>query len=187
MKPKRAEKILKRFGWKSIPFIISEPKAIILGAPHTSIWDFIVTYLYCISMGQKAYVLIKDTFFFWPLGPILKSLGGIPLKQGKGANFVLQVINAFKSRDRLYLAIAIEGTRKPVKQWKAGFHTIAKATGVPVYLGIFDWGHKEVGSCEKFEITDDAKADLKRVRQWYKDRGVIGKYPEKFVTGDDLV
>lgn len=187
MKAKRAQRILKRWGWSCTPFIITEPKAVILGAPHTSVWDFAIYYLYCAAVGQRAYVLIKEGFFFWPLGPILRALGGIPVRYGKGANLVRQVIAAFNQYDRLYLAIAPEGTRKAVTNWKGGFHTIAKATDVPVYLGIFDWGKKEVGTVEKFEMTDDTKSDIKRVRQWYKDKGVVGKYPEKFVTGDDLV
>ena len=92
----------------------------------------------------------------------------------------------FEKDEYFQLAIAPEGTRRPVKRWKGGFHTIAKATGVPVFLGYFDWGTKTVGAKEEFHITDNVEADLKRIRQWYKDKGVVGKYPEKFTTGDDL-
>ena len=148
--PKTAKRILSMMGWRGMDEAIPAPKCIILGAPHTSIWDFVISWLYYRSVGGNAKVMIKKGFFKWPL------------------------------------AIAPEGTRRPVKRWKGGFHLIAKATGVPVFLGYFDWGTKTVGAKEEFHITDDVDADLKRIRQWYKDKGVVGKFPEKFTTGDDL-
>ena len=163
-----------------------DPKCIILGVPHTSIWDFIVSILYYKSEGHKAYVMVKDTYFKWPFGKLLKAVGGIPVKQGKGANLVLQIIKEFESKDVLHLAIAPEGTRKLTERWKTGFHTIARAANIPVYLGYFDWKRKEVGRGERFDLTDDVQADLKKIRQWYKDKGVEGKHPEKFTTGRDL-
>lgn len=113
-------------------------------------------------------------------------MGGIPVDNSRGASLVKQIIEEFKKRKIMHLAMAPEGTRKPTGKWKGGFHTIAKAANVPVYYGFFDWGRKEVGYSEKVELTDDMNADLKKVRQWYKDRGVIGKHPEKFNFGDDL-
>lgn len=178
--------ILKLMGWKVMQPPAPDPKCIILGVPHTSIWDFIVSILYYKSEGHKAYVMVKDTYFKWPFGKLLKAVGGIPVKQGKGANLVLQIIKEFESKDVLHLAIAPEGTRKLTERWKTGFHTIARAANIPVYLGYFDWKRKEVGRGERFDLTDDVQADLKKIRQWYKDKGVEGKHPEKFTTGRDL-
>lgn len=178
--------ILKILGWKVMEPPVPEPKCIILGVPHTSGWDFVISFLYYNSMGKTAYVMVKKSFFVWPIGYIVKAMGGIPVDRSRGASITLQMINEFKSRDYMHLAIAPEGTRKPTERWKAGFHTIAKAANVPVYLGYFDWGKKEVGRGERFEITDDVQADLKKIRQWYKDKGVIGKHPKNFTTGRDL-
>lgn len=187
MNSKFAKRLLHMMGWKEVESVVPEKKCIILGAPHTSVWDFPVSYLYYKAVGGDASVMIKKEFFFWPLGPILRSLGGVPVVRDKGANVVRQMIKAFDSREVFHLAIAPEGTRRAVgKRWKTGFHTIAKATGVPVYLGYFDWGTKQVGRGEKFELTDDVQADMKRIRQWYKDKGVVGKHPEMFTLGDDL-
>ena len=121
---------------------IPAPKCIILGAPHTSIWDFVISWLYYRSVGGNAKVMIKKGFFKWPLGPILRHLGGIPVDRttGGGAHLVRQMIEEFGKDEYFQLAIAPEGTRRPVKRWKGGFHLIAKATGVPVFLGYFDWG-----------------------------------------------
>jgi hypothetical protein len=53
---------------------------------------------------------------------------------------------------------------------------------VPVYLGSFDWGKKEITIGHKFELTDDAKADIKRMKDFYREKGVVGKFPENFTT-----
>lgn len=185
-KQKFCKGLLRMMGWKMEGNVIPDRQCIILGAPHTTIWDFIVSYLFYAALGGKAYCMIKSSFFFPPLGWILKGMGGIPVTQNNRAVFVRQIIKAFKEHPQLQLAIAPEGTRSRNDHWKTGFHLIAKTVNVPVYLGFFDWGTKTVGVGPKLELTDDAKADLKRARQWYKDRGVVGKYPEKFSTGTDL-
>ncbi len=188
MKPKTAKFLLNLLGWKGIGPAVREPKCILLGAPHTSVWDFVISYLFYASVGGHAKVMIKKDFFKWPIKPILLRLGGIPVEHGRnaGASLIKQMIEYFEQHETFHLAIAPEGTRKPVKKWKTGFHKIAKATGVPVYLGYFDWGTKTVSAGERFEITDDVMYDMKRIRRWYRDKGVVGKYPEKFTTGDDL-
>lgn len=178
--------ILKLLGWKAIEPPAPEPKCIILGAPHTSGWDFIISYLYYTSVGGKAFVLVKKSFFWGPLRPIMRAMGGIPVDRSKGASLVRQVIEEFNKADKMHLAIAPEGTRKRTVKWKSGFHTIATAVNVPVYTGYFDWKTKTVGRGERIELTDNPDADLKRVREWYKNKGVEGRHPELFTTGNDL-
>lgn len=178
--------ILWIMGWKAVEPPAPEPKCIILGVPHTSAWDFFISLLYYKSMGHEACIMVKKDFFWGPFGPIMRSIGGIPVYKGKGATVAKQMIDEFSKREILHLAIAPEGTRTYTEKWKTGFHTIAKAANVPVYMGYFDWGKKEVGRGEKFELTDDIQGDLKRIRQWYKDKGVVGKHPDRFTTGKDL-
>jgi 1-acyl-sn-glycerol-3-phosphate acyltransferase len=113
-------------------------------------------------------------------------MGAIPVDTSKGSSLVKQILAQFKMREVLHLAIAPEGTRKPMTKWKGGFYVIARAANVPVYYAVFDWGRKEVGIVDKIELTDDFKSDMLRVKQWYKERGVKGKHPEKFILGDDL-
>jgi len=86
----------------------------------------------------------------------------------------------------MHLAIAPEGTRQPIVKWKGGFHTIARAANVPVYCAVFDWGRKEIGILDEVELTDDLNADIHRIKQWYKARGVKGKHPGKFILGEGL-
>lgn len=124
--------------------------------------------------------MIKKEFFFWPLGILLRKLGAIQIDRTKGTTVVKQIIKEMNSRETMHLAITPEGTRELNKRWKAGFHTIAKATGATVYLGFFDFGRKEIGWLETFEITDDAENDIRRMKAYYRTRGVVGKHPEWF-------
>ena len=113
-------------------------------------------------------------------------MGAIPVDTSKGGSLVKQILAEFKKRDVLHLAIAPEGTRKPTAKWKAGFHLIARAANVPVYFAVFDWGRKEIGIAGGIELTNDVNGDIFRIKQWYKDKGVTGKHPEKFILGEGL-
>lgn len=175
--------LLRKMGWTAYEGPVPESRAIILGVPHTSIWDFVISYLYYTSVGGKASVMIKKEFFFWPLGPVLRKLGGIPVDRGRGAAVLVRsLIREFETAEVLHLAIAPEGTRKAVKKWKTGFHTIARAAGVPVYLGYFDWCTRRVSRGEKFELTDDAAADMAAIQAYYEEMDLVGKHPDMYVT-----
>ena len=173
---------LKVMGWKTIGGPAPEDKCIIIGAPHTSAWDFVISWLYYTSIGGLANTLIKKEFFFWPLGFILRKAGGVPIDRSKGANVIRQTITLINERDKIHLALTPEGTREYTKRWKAGFHIIAKETGIKVYLGSFDWGRKEISIGDKFEISADAQADINRMKDFYREKGIKGKFPEKFST-----
>lgn len=159
-------------------------KAIIIGVPHTSAWDFVISWLYYTSVGGTAHIIVKKEFFFWPVGYFMKKMGSLPVDRSRGASLVKQVIDEMNRRDTMHLAITPEGTRTLTKKWKAGFHAIAKATGATVYLGFFDWGRKQVGWYETLELTDDAQADIKRMKEYYKKLGIVGKHPERFTLED---
>ncbi len=178
--------LMRLFGWKLVGGVIPEPKAIVLGVPHTSNWDFIISFMYYRAVGGKSNTMVKKEFFFWPMGYFVRAMGGIPVDRSKGASLIKQIISEFERRDIMHLAIAPEGTRKSVSKWKGGFHTIARTANIPVYMAFFDWGRKQIGWTEKIELTDDLQADLKRIRQWYKDHGIIGRNPEGMNYGDDL-
>ena len=159
-----------------------ENKVVILGVPHTSFWDFVVSYLYYTAVGGKAYCMIKKELFVGPLGWLLRKLGGLPVPRGSAGRMLVSLIHEFEAKEKLHLALAPEGTRQPVKRWKTGFHTIAKKTGATVYLGYFDWGTKHIGRGKKFELSDDAAADMKRIQEIYEDMHLVGKHPEMYIT-----
>ena len=174
--------LLRVMGWTVDSGLVPEDKCIILGVPHTSIWDFAISYLYYKSVGGDAKCMVKKEFFWGPLGWLLRRLGGIPVDRKNPSALVLSVIREMKSQKVVHLAIAPEGTRKPVKKWKTGFHTIAREVGCPVYLGYFDWRTKHVGRGEKFEVTDNARADMERIQQIYEQMHLTGKHPKDYIT-----
>lgn len=169
-------------GWKSFDEAIKEDKCIFIGVPHTSGWDFLIAWMYYKSLGGKPNALIKKEFFFWPLGYILRKMGGFPIDRSRGANVIRQTIQLFNECDHLHLAITPEGTRQRTTKWKAGFHTIARTANVPVYPTSFDWGRKHLHIWEKFELTDDPKEDIKRLKDFFREKGVEGKHPDQFTT-----
>ena len=181
-KAKVCGKMLRLLGWTAVEPPVEEDRCIILGVPHTSIWDFLISYLYYNSIGGVAKCMVKKEMFFPPLGWILKAMGGIPVDRTSPTKLVRSIIREMEKGGKFHLAIAPEGTRKPIARWKTGFHLIAKETGIPVYLGYFDWKTKRVGRGQKVELTDDAKADMKRIQEIYESMNLVGKHPEHYIT-----
>ena len=174
--------LLRRMGWESVGGPMKEKKAIVLGVPHTSVWDFLVSYLFYTQFGKVAHIMIKKEFFFWPLGPILRACGAVPVDRESPATMVRSLIHQMDNADEFHLAIAPEGTRKAVKRWKTGFHLIARETGATVYVGYYDWGRKRISVGEPIELTDDAKADMQRIYDIYRPMGIQGKHKDGFVV-----
>ena len=174
--------LLRAMGWTVVEPAAEEDKVIILGVPHTSGWDFVISYLYYRSLGEHAKCMIKKEFFIPPLSWILKAMGCIPVDRSSPTNMLRSVINQMEGPGRFHLALAPEGTRKPIKNWKTGFHLIARSAGIPVYMGYFDWGTKRVGRGQKVELTDDPRADMKRIQALYEEMHLTGKHPEKYIT-----
>lgn len=174
--------LLRRMGWTTKGGPMKEAKAIVLGVPHTSVWDFVVSYLFYSQFGKVAHCMIKKEFFFWPVGPILRATGAVPVDRQSASTMVKSLITLMEDVDEFHLAIAPEGTRALTKRWKTGFHLIAKETGATVYCGYFDWGKKEISVGEPIALTDDAKADLERVYAHYRTLGLVGKHKEKFAV-----
>lgn len=186
MKPAVARFILcKVLGWKMLTEEApKEDKCVILGFPHTCVGDFFIFKLYVAATGDKVGVMMKKEFFHWPLGPILKRMGGIPVDRSHGEGILRAYIRIFQEREHIHLAIAPEGTRKPVKKWKLGFHAIAHSAGAPVYLGHYEWAKKEISYGPRFITSDDARADLKEIVAYYKKLNPQGKYPERVAYPD---
>ena len=155
----------------------------IISVPHTSNWDFVWGELAFLSQGIPAYILMKKEFFFFPLGAILRALRVIPVDRGNKENHLAeQLVREFKQRDTMYLCITPEGSRSRRKKWKKGFLVIAKAAGVPVYLGRIDYQTKTCQIGPLFHPTDDLEADMAYIMSTY--HGVHAKHPERFSCGE---
>ncbi|MDR0370950.1 MAG: lysophospholipid acyltransferase family protein [Prevotellaceae bacterium] len=171
--------ILKIAGWKTVLKTEKPPKSVICVAPHTSNWDFFLGKLFYSAVdGGKVSFLMKKSWFFFPVGNILKAIGGVPVDRSKRNSVTAQMIDKFNSLERFHLAITPEGTRKLNDTWKMGFYYIAKGAGVPIQLAYLDYRRKEMGITEIFYPTDGEKADMEYIRTFYKN--IIPRFPEKF-------
>lgn len=169
-------------GWKVVGDRPPFEKFIFTVAPHTSTFDFVMGKMYCSQIGVKPKVLIKKEAFFFPLGVLLKSIGGVPVDRKTNKGLAKQLIKEFDSHDRFILTVAPEGTRSLVKRWKKGFYHIATSTGVPICLGFIDHKTKTIGSGPMIHPSGDYNADLEKIKDFY--RHMEGKHKEKFTVGD---
>lgn len=175
---------LRMFGWV-VEFTVPDyPKCIICVAPHTSNWDFILGELAIHAVGRKVGFMMKSSWFFFPLGPIFKALGGIPVeRKHKKSSLVESMVARFKSESHLTVAIAPEGTRKKTAKWHTGFLRIAYQADVPIALGAIDYARKLIKVTDTFIPTGDVEADIAAIKSYY--RPFTGRYPNKFSTEND--
>ena len=170
----------KVLGWKVVGNLTMSKdtvmKAVLIGAPHTSGYDFIISLLLREVVGIKSNFVGKKELFVWPFGYFFRSIGGAPLDRTSGQNKVQAIASLFNSRDEFRLAISPEGTRKKVDQWKTGFYYIAKTAKVPIIMFTFDFKNKQNLVSEPFYPTDDKDADFRFMYNFFKD--VKGKNPE---------
>lgn len=185
MRPRFYRRLLKLLGWKAEGSAAPEKHCIYLMAPHTSIWDFAIGYIYYRSLGGRLHIMIKKELFFFPVGPYLRAKGGFPIDRKNPQGTILDLVHKMdeSNNDIFHLVICPEGTRKPVKRWKTGYHTISRATGAPVYLTYIDYGRKRVGiRPEKVKLTDDARGDTDRIQQTYESMKLRGLHAGNYIT-----
>ncbi|MFT4058092.1 MAG: lysophospholipid acyltransferase family protein [Legionella sp.] len=168
---------LKLFGWKVVGELPKEQKYVVVVAPHTSNWDFWVGLFARFSIGVKINFLAKRQLFFFPLGILLRVLGGAPVDRSKKNNKVDKVVELFKQRNTFKLAITPEGTRGPVMRWKEGFYHIACKAKLPLAMVALDYGSKEIRIREVFWPTGDINKDFPQILDYY--RKIVGCYPKK--------
>lgn len=169
---------LSASGWRFEGSVPDERKFVIIVVPHTSNWDFILGTEALFALGFRVSFLGKHTLFKWPLGLFMRWLGGIPVERTVRKDRVAETIAAFNSADSLILAVAPEGTRKRVTEWKTGFYHVAHGAGVPIVPIAFDYGRKVIRFHPPFWTTGDVDADIARIKDLY--RGVVARNPDNF-------
>lgn len=168
--------ILKISGWKLIERIPAEPKYLLVGAHHTSNWDWLIGFFMMASLGLKPRWIGKDSLFKGIAGPIMRRLGGISVVRGARRNFVGQIADVYKQSRELVIAIAPEGTRGYVDHWKTGFYHIASEAKVSIAMAFLDYSKKICGIGGYFLPSGNIKLDMKILQEFYDD--VVGKFPE---------
>jgi 1-acyl-sn-glycerol-3-phosphate acyltransferase len=165
-----ADKFLKLRGWRFTGELPDLPKLIVIGAPHTTNWDFIIFLGALHRFRMKASFIGKHTLFRWPFGYFFRWLGGIPVDRTKPGGLVQQVVDAIKQSDRMVLVMAPEGTRKAAPYWKSGFLQIAALAEVPIVLGYVDYPNRSAGMGRLVSFDGDASRFMDEARQFYVDK-----------------
>lgn len=165
-----------RYTLKSEPLPI-EGSAVLVGAPHTSNWDFVFMLAICWRHHFSPLWLGKHTLFKAPFGPIMRALGGIPVNRANPGRLVDDVVARMRA-GKHFLVVTPEGTRGRRSMWKSGFYRIAREAGLPVVLGYVDSATHTTGLGKTITLTGDVTADMDVVRAFYADKH--GIRPELF-------
>ncbi|MEN3324008.1 1-acyl-sn-glycerol-3-phosphate acyltransferase [Mariniflexile soesokkakense] len=151
-------------------------KAVIIAAPHTSWHDFYIGILLRAVLKVKTNFVGKKELFVFPFGYFFKALGGAPINRSRNENKVDAIVKLFKEKEEFRMAMAPEGTRKKVKEWRTGFYFIAKKANVPIIMFTLDFENKQNKISEPFYTTGDIKADFEFMHHFFE--GVKGKVPK---------
>ena len=174
--------LYKRWGWTADVTENHPDKCIICLAPHTSNWDFVMGQLYVGACGMKSNFLMKKEWFFWPLGPLFRRLGGIPVYRQKHTSMTDSMAETAKAAKVFHLCITPEGTRSPNPDWKKGFYFIALKAGMPILLYALDYERRHIRCTKTIIPNGDLEGQMREIKMYYKD--FKGKYPENFTIGD---
>ena len=169
---------LKITGWRLQGALPDLPKFMIIAAPHTSNWDFVIGMAGVFAIGLNVHWMGKHTLFKRPFGCIMRGLGGVPIERAARHGVVDLIVEEFRRREQFLLAITPEGTRGRVDKWKTGFYYIALQSKLPVVPGFLDFGRKHLGFGPMIHPSGDADADLRLIRDFYAN--IQGKRPELF-------
>jgi len=170
--------ILILMGWKVEGEPPSIKKFVFIAAPHTSNWDFPIGRLSTSVLGINLKVLMKKSWFFFPLGYIFSWLGAMPVDRSKSGTVIDHIVSLFKEQEEFVFAITPEGTRSYVEFWKTGFYTIALKANVPIVLGYLDFKKRVTGVGPTILLSGDKEADFKKITDFYSQ--VHAKHPKLY-------
>jgi 1-acyl-sn-glycerol-3-phosphate acyltransferase len=151
-------------------------RGILVGAPHTSNWDWVLTMLLAWDSSVQIRLLVKESFFRGPLAPLMRWTGAVELDRENPAATIKELLADAETDETFLLGIAAEGTRGKGEYWKSGFHRISRQTGIPITLAYLDGSTRTVGWGPTFMPTDDVRSDMDRIRAFYADK--TGLKPE---------
>jgi 1-acyl-sn-glycerol-3-phosphate acyltransferase len=159
--------LLRAFGWTIHVDDPGSDRYVLIVAPHTSNWDWVVGILAAQAIRLQAHWIGKHTMFRRPFGWLFRALGGIPVDRGRRGELIPQVVRHFEESPHFKLGLAPEGTRSGTDHWKSGFHHIARAAGVPIVMGWLDYPSRRIGMGGAFDPDDSLEHTFERVRRFY--------------------
>lgn len=166
-----------RSGWTVAGSLPPDRKFVIMGASHTSNWDFLVFLGAVHVVGRQIRFIGKHSLFRWPMGDFMRALGGVPVDRSAPQDLVSQVVAQFERHDDFILVIAPEGTRSFNRNWKSGFYQIATKAGVPILAAGPDYPTKRGVFGPVIRPTGNYDADMKPAFAFF--RTLTPKHPER--------
>ena len=154
-------------GWRVVGRLPDLDQYVLIGAPHTTNWDFVLFLWVRAELRISPRFLGKHTIFWWPLGVIWRAIGGIPVERGARQRVVDQAVARFRETPRMILVISPEGTRKYTKAWKSGFYQIARGAGVPIVPGRIDYPSRTITLGSPQLMTGDVIEDGRFFREFF--------------------
>ena len=176
--------LLRLLGWRIAGTLPDLPKAVIVVAPHTSNWDWVIGMAAALSLDLDANWLGKHSLFFGPWGELLRKLGGIPVDRKHPAGVLDQVIQQCRERDSFLFGLSPEGTRKPISPWKSGCCRLAQGAGIPLIPVAFDYSRKTILIFDHWipAAAEDPEQCLQRLSSCYKAE--MARKPAGFLNHD---
>ncbi|MCM3516184.1 MULTISPECIES: 1-acyl-sn-glycerol-3-phosphate acyltransferase [Nocardioides] len=171
-----ARLLLRLARWRTVGTVPT--KGVLVGAPHTSNWDWVLTMLLAWDSDVQIRLLVKKEFFKGPLAPLLRATGAVALDRRDPGGTIRALVADAAVDETFLLGIAAEGTRSRGELWKSGFYRISQQTGLPITLAFLDAPSRTVGWGPTFPTTGDVVADMDRVRAFYADKR--GFHPDQF-------
>jgi 1-acyl-sn-glycerol-3-phosphate acyltransferase len=165
-------------GWRFEGEVPDLPRCVLIVAPHTSNWDFPVGLAAKLALGLRGSWLGKHTIFRGPVGPVFRWMDGIPVDRNAPGGIIEGVVERFRSSPRMLLALAPEGTRRRVPDWKRGFYRIAEAAGAAILPVAFDWSTRCIRFFPPLVPSGDYPADLARLKAHF--RREMARRPENY-------
>jgi 1-acyl-sn-glycerol-3-phosphate acyltransferase len=154
------------------------PKCVIIVAPHTSNWDFVIGMATVLAIGFRVHYIAKHTLFRGVFGRLLRFSGGIPIDRRAAGGVSERSIESFAASPQLLLCITPEGTRAKTERWKSGFHRIARGAGVPILPVAFDYRERVVRLHPLFQPSGDYERDLLRLQSLF--HAGMARHPENY-------
>ncbi len=159
-------------------------RCVVIGAPHTSNWDFVYTLAGFDKLGLPLRFTIKRSWMRFPFNLVIEPAGGLAIDRrpreetGERPSMVDEMVRLLGEHDELALVITPEATRSYTERWKSGFYHVARGAGVPILLGFVDYAKKEAGLGKVIEPSGDFDADMRQIAQFYTS--ITPRYPERF-------
>ncbi|KIV73430.1 acyltransferase [Pseudomonas sp. 1D4] len=174
--------VFRLMGWRIEGQLPPLDKFVVIGAHHTSNWDFVLFIAAKFILRLNARWFGKHSIFRWPFGALMRYWGGIPIRRHLKLNTVEQAIEAFAEHRQFILVLSPEGTRRKVERWKSGFYHIACGAGVPIVPAALDFQHRRIVIGAPFQPTGNEEADLRQLLAFY--RPYVPKNPDYAFNGD---